>query len=191
MVLLLPNKHFKDLLALSSSFLCELSECMFCAHASALSESLTPLACTRWLHAVSYVLWHIQRAAGGQRAPSACWIHYSHKLIGGLSVFGLAEQYLLPATLTEAMCQFIMGLPHTSTQCAWCDAFHERGFAGGVICLSALLSNFSRVEICKCHQWSMRRYKWIFGSEQQTDCWCWSLEAVLKPYISVFYRQLK
>ena len=91
--------------------------------------------------------------AGGQRAPSACWIHYSHKLIGGLSVFGLAEQYLLPATLTEAMCQFIMGPPHTSTlQCPRCDAFHERGFAGGVICLPALLSKFLRVEICKCHR---------------------------------------
>lgn len=110
--LLLPHK---DLLILSSSLLCEPSEWLYCFHASALSKSLTLLACTHWLRAVPYVPWHIQRAAGGQRAPSARWIHYIHKLIGGLSVFGLAVQHSLPAMFTEAMCQLITGSPHTST----------------------------------------------------------------------------
>ncbi|CAB1431940.1 unnamed protein product [Pleuronectes platessa] len=38
----------------------------------------------------------------------------SKELIGGLSVFGLAVQHLLPAISTEPMCQFIVGSPHTS-----------------------------------------------------------------------------
>lgn len=55
-----------------------------------------------------------ERSAGGQPAPSACWIHYIHKLIGGRGVFGLAAHHLLPAMFTEAMCQFIKGSPRTS-----------------------------------------------------------------------------
>lgn len=52
----------KDLLILSSSLLCELSEWSYCVHASALSISFTRHV--HWLHAVSYVPWHIQRPMG-------------------------------------------------------------------------------------------------------------------------------
>lgn len=143
-----------------------------------------------WLHTVSYVPWHIQRAPGGQQAQSACWIHYIHKLIGGLSVFGLAVQHLLPAMFTEAMCQFSVGSLHTSAlQHPWCDALCEQCSAEGVICrLFFLLSIF----------WKSRFVKVISGQCGNISCrgdcfevmpnWLLmlALEAVLESYISAF-----
>lgn len=138
-----------------------------CARLSSLKKPDLPSE--RWLHAVSYVPWHIQRAPGGHQAPSACWIHYIHKLIGGLSVFGLAVQHLLPAMFTEAMCQFIVGSPHTSAlQHPRCDALCEWCSAEGVICHFFSAQHLLRVKICKSHQWSVWKYKlplWIRWSE--------------------------
>lgn len=129
-----------------------------CARLSSLKKPDLPSE--RWLHAVSYVPWHIQRAPGGHQAPSACWIHYIHKLIGGLSVFGLAVQHLLPAMFTEAMCQFIVGSPHTSAlQHPRCDALCEWCSAEGVICHFFSAQHLLRVKICKSHQWSVWKYK--------------------------------
>lgn len=47
-------------------------------------------------------------------------------------MFGLAVQHLLPAIFIEAMCQFIMGMPHTlALRRPRCDGLCDSCFTGG------------------------------------------------------------
>lgn len=164
---------------------------VLCArHTVALSKCVTPPS-THRLHVVSYVPWHIQRASGDHRTLSACWIHYIHKLIGGLSVFGLAVQHIASCHVRWSNVSVYYGLnTHLCLPAPmmWCIMW-------ALLCRRDDLSfsfaqHLLKAKICKSHPWSMLKYKlqqWILkGAAAKLNV---DVGAVLKSYITVFYRQ--
>lgn len=95
---------------------------------------------------------------------------YIHKLIGGLNAFGSSAMHFLPATSTEAVCQFARHMPPSPrarglTPCrlwAWAAPSRRWGFA------ISLRSARLRVKICKSRQRSGWKHGgWISGSDAE------------------------